>query len=615
MKVQTDVGCTERHSYETRGILLDRAEIASMVGQSYWEQRTFQVFDTSVEGHLLDQGEERDAVLSVLWGLGAAAYETDSRVLVVPIAARPEAGSALMVRFAFDPPASPGDRRRLQIERVAAGAASTPLAVPAAPADYAPSRPGMTFRGFPPAQGLDLADAYFVAYPDEHRALFRWLETAAPKSFDQVVTTRTPGELGDVLHRSVFHVAGTRGGVGLEDLHIDLVSQGAIEPLQSAPAEYRRCDLGDLELERLQARSPAADRLGPVTLSPRISAVERLSVKEAIRQYFGAGARDTEVHALVPVGSRETAMYVVSFGANNAVMVTRVGEAGTGEGQIDTRRVDVRRVHGFPGSTAAPAALWTWWKRRYPGAAGLLHEPAVGLTAAGLIGAMNREVFAGSADRGWFIRNYGVEVLDAAATASRLESTHGVPRDLTGDTCDLDARDLCVLELSLETLSDPEVAQLRGVMVGRKRSSLRRDAQSYQTGDAALLGTTLTEWTGADRQTTVLYFQSLYANDTSLFRGDAAANALPDAVMSVLHELGHAIGDGEGGVRAAFDAWVLDHPQAPPTWYAASAPGTELFPEAFALYHTERHFLCRNYPLLDAWLDRVAKTGPAGSTA
>lgn len=611
MKVDTRAASRqERHSYETRGIALDRAQIAGMAAQSYWEQRTFQAFDTSVEPHLFDEPEQRDAVLSVLWSLDAAECGTAARVLVVPVEARGQAGSALLVRFAFDPPVSPGHRRRLRIERVGEGVASAPVAAPVAPAEYAPSRPGMTFRGFPPAQGLDAADAYFIAHPDEHRALFRWMETAAPRSFAQVVTTQTSGALGAVTHRSVFYVAGARDGTNLGDLRIDLVSEGALEPPQCAPADYDRRDLGDRELERLQDCSTAADRLGPVTLSPSIPAVERLSVKEAVRQYFEAGARDTEIHALVPVGSRETALYVISFDAMNAVAVTRVGEAGTGDGQIDTRRIDVRRVHGFPGSTAAPAALRTWWQRRYPGSTGPSPDPPGGLTAAALIAAMNRKIAAGIVDRAWFERNYGVEVLDAVATAARLESTHGVSRDLTGDTCELDARDLRMLELALETLSDAEVSLLRGVRVGRKTSSLTREAQSYRPGGAALVGTTLTEWVGSGRETTVLYFQPLYGNDASLFRGDTAANALPDAVMNVLHELGHAIADGEG-VRAAFDVWVLDHPQPPPTWYAASAPGTELLPEAFALHHTEPHFLRDHYPLLDAWLDHVAKTGRA----
>lgn len=61
-------------------------------------------------------------------------------------------------------------------------------------------------------QGLDSADAYFIARPDEHRALFRWMETAAPRSFEQVVTTQAREVLGGFPHRSVFHVAGARRG-------------------------------------------------------------------------------------------------------------------------------------------------------------------------------------------------------------------------------------------------------------------------------------------------------------------------------------------------------------------------------------------------------------------
>ena len=588
--------------------MLDRAQIESMAAQSYWEQRTFQAFDTSVEPRLFDDAEERDAILSVLWGLVARTDAAATSVMVVPIAARAHAGAALVVRFGFDPPDGPGHGRRLRIERVCTGTAGS-LAAPAAPAEYVPSQPGMTFRGFPPAPGPDAAEAYFAAHADEHRALFRWMETEAPRAFDQVVTTHARRALGGVMpHQSVFYVVGTHGKAALDDLRIDLVSEGAIAPRQYAPPDYRGRDLGDLELERLQACPTAADRLGFVTMSPSIPAAESLSAKEAVRQYFAAGARDTEVHALVPFGSWETALYVISFGAGNAAEVVRVGNAGTGDGQIDTKRIDVRRVQGFPGSAATPAALWTWWQRRYLGAAEPPPDPAESLSAAILIGVMNRRIAAGMVDRSWFKRNYGVEVLSAAETAARLETTHGVSRELTVDTCEFGATDLCMLELSLQTLTDAELQHLRGVKVGRKTSSLTRDAETYRAGGATLVGTTLTDWVGPDRATTVLYFQHLYGNEASLFRGDSAANALPDAVMSVLHELGHAIGDDDG-IRAAFDAWHRDHPQPGPTWYAKSAPDTELLPEAFALYHVERRFLRDNYPLLCAWLDQFARTG------
>jgi hypothetical protein len=85
--------------------------------------------------------------------------------------------------------------------------------------------------------------------------------------------------------------------------------------------------------------------------------------------------------------------------------------------------------------------------------------------------------------------------------------------------------------------------------------------------------------------------------------------------MSILHELGHALSE-HAGVGPVFRAWVRRNPQTPPTWYAASAVDTELFPEAFALYHTEPAFLRRHDPGLSAWLDELSRTGiPPSSRA
>ena len=596
-----------REPYDTRGIALDRGQIAAMALQSYWEQRTFGAFETSVEPRLSHDAEERDAVLSVLWSVLPGAEVTAPRVMVVPVAARASADSALLYRFSFDPPATRGERSRVQIELVSSGAGSTPWEAPAASSAYAPGRPAMTFSGFPNASGPDRADAYFATHPAEHRALFQWLETAAPPVFDQVLTTSAPGAPGSVTHRSVFHVSGSREGTTLGDLRIDLVSEGVIEPRQSVRPDYRSHDLGDLELERLRTGPAAVDRLGPVTLDARVPAAELLSVKEAIRQYFEAGhARDTEVHTIVPVGASSSALYELSFGEGNAVTVTRIGEAGNGPGQVDVERIDVTRVNGFPGAGASAAALRSWWQRRYP-SGGALGDTPPGTSAAALIGRMNLRVASGIASPGWFDRIYGVATLDAAATAARLVRTHGVPRELTLDTLAFDGTDRLMLELSLETLADGELSRLRGIEVGRKASSVVRTEAGYRAGEAMQCGATLTTTTGVGRQTLVLYFGSLYGNNASLFRGSTAAGALPDVVMTILHELGHALGE-DAGVGAAFHDWIQAHPQTAPTWYAASAPDTELFPEAFALYHTEPDFLRRRYPLLRAWFGELART-------
>jgi hypothetical protein len=623
-----DVGRIWRQPYETRGIPLDRTQIATLAGQSYWEQRTLERYAAAFDPRMNPDPEERDAVLAALWGMNPPATVTTRRMMVVPIAARtlpPAAGQTtpsqapeLLYRFTFEPPATGDPRPRMEIRFIASGASSTPVAAPAAPATYQPTQPAMSFSGFP-SSGTQ-PDDYWAAHPDEHRALFQWMETTAPATFDQVITTETPGPHSTVAHRSVFHVRGSHTGTSLSNLRIDLVSEGTISAAQTVPADYRDRDMGDLELERLRATSrPAANRLGTVTLPSTIPADERLPVKYAIWQYFDSGnARNTEIDILLPVGTgTRRVLYTLVFGAHNNVTVTRIGEAGTGAGMVNMERIDIRRVRGFPGATAATSALRSWWAARYPqGGAPLTPDPpapaqgqpsVAAPTAATLIGEMNQRISAGVANRSWFVQNYGIEVLDAAGTATRLQTAHSVPAAMTTDTIDFDATDLLMLELSLQTLTDTEITHLRGVKLGRKTGSLQRTSSGFQAGAASQYGVTLMDSSGGTMERTVLYFQSLYANNPNLFRGSTAESALPDVTMGMLHELGHAAGY-TAGIEAAFNAWLGQHAQTAPTWYAATA-GSERFPEFYALYHTDPHFLCNRYPQLYTWFDTLATTG------
>jgi hypothetical protein len=411
-------------------------------------------------------------------------------------------------------------------------------------------------------------------------------------------------------------------------LNITLLNEGAFTASvqQTVPTDYRTRDTGDLELETLQARSTAANRLGTVSLPSNLPADERLPVKYTIWQYFTAGnARNTEVDAIVPVGSgTRTVLFSFVFGANNDVTVTRVGEAGTAAGQVDVQRISVSRVNGFPGTSAAPATLRTWWSSRYPQGGALTPAPAAGQTSgtaataptsASLIAEMDQLITAGIANRNWFDQNYGIEVLDAAGTASRLQNAHNVPQNMTSDTVDPSATDLRMLELSLQTLSDNTLSQLRGIKLGRKTASIRRTRRGYRAGSSGQYGLTLMNSSGSTRNVTVLYFQPLYDNNTRLFRGNTAANALPDVTMGMLHELGHAAEEMSPAIETAFRGWLRRNRQAAPTWYAASSR-SEMFPESFALYHTDPHFLCNQSPLLYAWLDELSRTGtPPAATA
>ena len=85
--------------------------------------------------------------------------------------------------------------------------------------------------------------------------------------------------------------------------------------------------------------------------------------------------------------------------------------------------------------------------------------------------------------------------------------------------------------------------------------------------------------------------------------------------MTVVHELGHHVGwsGGSKSVRDAFNAKFVSSgaklKKAPVTWYAASSPGDEFFPEAFAIFETDPEWMQQNLPDMFAWLNTLVTTG------
>ena len=63
------------------------------------------------------------------------------------------------------------------------------------------------------------------------------------------------------------------------------------------------------------------------------------------------------------------------------------------------------------------------------------------------------------------------------------------------------------------------------------------------------------------------------------------------------------------GVKSAFNAFVAAKRIKPMTWYAASNPPSELFPEAFALYQSDPEWLKTNWPDLFTWFEKLSATG------
>lgn len=621
--------------YQTEGTTLDRANIATLTGSNYWVQRTGDRYDFTQSTRMAADSEERSAVLAALWAGNPPATVTAHSERIVPVNARPAptaaAGStppaappALLYRFNFDPPTAPGGKPRLTCEFISSGPSAIPVAAPQPAAGFRPGSLSANSEGFPGARS-----DYFDAHPQEFAQLMSFIAGANP-AFDQVITTETRGATGGATHTSVLHVVrvAATGGASAS-LDVDLVGEQAPLAATSVPADYLTRDASDFEIEQLQRTTiAAADRLGTVTLPAGLTPAEHLAVNHAITSYFSTGSRNTEVDAIVPVGATGTAtvMFTLRFGAANAVTVERIGAVGTGSGMVNTSRIDVRRIAGFPGETAADSALRSWWTARYP-SGGALQTPVPAATPTtgaapaapnntALCAEMNTLISAGIASTAWFSGNYGIEVLGPSAATTRLQNVHHVPvptditeTPLADGTISFPAADLRRIELSLQTASTSVLSALRGVNLIRMTDAITRNGSTWQSGPSSTAGFTVMD--GSERS--ILLFNNFTQSDNTIFRGSSAAAALPDSTQTILHEFGHAA-SFRGGVETTFNAWHAAHPQAAQTWYAASAGG-EVFPEAFALFQTDPHFLCGSAPLLYAWFLEWTSTGtpPAAS--
>jgi hypothetical protein len=526
----------------------------------------------------------------------------------------------LLYRFIFTPPATKGGKPGVACEFIAAGPGAIPAAAPAPAAGFAGKPLTGDAEDFPGTG----RDDYFSKHPDELAQLQSFLASAGA-TFDQMVTLTTTDRAGKVTHQTLVHAVGAPL-TSAAPLTLTFVSETAANSAQTVQSDYHTLDAEDFELEKLRRTSrPAGDRLGQITWPAGMPDSEKLPVKLAIETYFTAPdrpARKTEVDAILPVDATGDALYQLRFGAHNDVTVTRIGAAGTGKDKVDTSRFDVMRINGFPGLTATDAALRAWWTSRYPAASKLISPvpgpppppPTSGAAFptfpnAPLILEMTTKLATEANTAAWFSGNYGITILDGAALATRLTSVHSVPATLLTDTVDFSAGDFKSLELALETMSPADIANLKGVNIGRKTTSFQKVNQTWQAGGPDQYGLSLWASSGGTQSRTTVYFDSIRQSDKLLFRGSTADNALPDSAMNMIHELGHDTGYKDN-IEAAFTTWRAAHmAQAPaPTWYAASG-ATEVFPEYYGLFHTDPHFLCGAAPQVYAWFAELARTG------
>jgi hypothetical protein len=355
-------------------------------------------------------------------------------------------------------------------------------------------------------------------------------------------------------------------------------------------------------------------------------------VKLEIAAHFESGRRDTEVDAIVSLTQpgadplaqpvRRRIYYTFRFQPSGrratTVSVQRIGEEDPrARARVGPRDLEVQRVPGFPAQGTTDQVL-AWCRARYPSVTLQLPPAPRGFTDAQrrqqVINAINAVLRRDAGTPDWFLRNYDITVLDAAAAETRLTDAHGYATEQLDGVKAFTEDELRTLEFALQSMSEHTLRRLRGVRLARQSQAIVRSGRRRFAPRASQSG--LTIWNGRG-DVTVLIFDRAMVGDDLLFLGGTRGTR-PASTMTFAHELGHVVGEARdgGATERAFDRFVATLPRgtrdalrARFTWYAASAPGSELFPEAFALFHQDPEWMERNWPELFAWFRTLSDTG------
>jgi hypothetical protein len=584
----------DRHleEYQTRGIFLDPQEAAKWADLSYWEQKLLQVFAVSADPRLKADPEERDAVLSAVWHIRPSSINIETKVFVlIPRRAGPRS-KLIAYAITFNGKTSSQPKDKIEARFIAEGQAAIAWAAPLARGSL-PQWPRYQFSGFP---HNDIG-RYWAQNPEERDRVANWINSSGAGSFDQVLSTEV--RQGSATRNALFHVKGTKDSAGgTADLIVQYLGPGpalTFDPQQ----DYASRNFADLQIEQLQQEPDLGrrGRLGAVTGLAALPADERLSVKFAIWQYFKSGTRNAEIHAIVPIArASRRVLYILRFLPDNGVNAERIGEEGAGVSLMPLGDLD--RLHGFGGIEADAPGLKAWLQKRYPAIV------IAGTDVEAIKRSFAAEIEVKSGNPAWFKENYGIEILNAEEAKRRLRSAFQRNSQQPAKLKDFTPIELKNLELALGRVSDKLLPALKGLQIARQETSIiaRRLAHAEPAG--------LTLSRGTDHL--ILIFDAANASAGALFLGGRSQGhgprAMPAATMTFTHEIGHVIAQ-QPGVRMGFEKLVRSKDIKPVTWYAASNPQAEFFPEAFALYHCDPEWLTGSRPELFAWFRLLSTEG------
>lgn len=582
--------------YQTQGLVLDEWGMNEWAEARYWEQKLGPLFELAGDPRMGADVAERDAVFATAWQLRPKTITAETKILaIIPRQPTQPQSKDLAYQITFLPRTSGKKIDYLDALFVSEGPGVRPVAVPSPVAGAVPRLPARySYAGFIKSN----VDQYWRDHPEELRSILYWIGTFAPPKFNQILNT-------NVMERGArrpgyFQVSGTKSSSGqIQRLSIAYIGEAApvVSPL---PTQYNVLDVGDLQLEKLQAGvgTPAKAKLGVIKGIAELPADERLPAKYAIWQYFMRGVRNAEVDAIVPIPNKEKrALLTIRFTGNNDVSVQRVGEAKKGTSLV--RIGDVRSVNGFKENSVDATAFAAWLKKRYPAVT------PTGATLSELENSVTAEIQKRGGTPAWFKENYQIEIVPAALARARIPSSFKLDDQQLDGMRDFSPAELQMLEVAIEKMSDRLVSRLKGLQIVRQKASLELIGLSKKLAvdnpsEAGVAGV-------SGKHRLIMIFDSSRTNSDALFVGGLPGGkpeVADTALWPYAHELGHIVSKMPD-VQAAFDSLVRKNNIKSVTWYAASKPKDEFFPEVFALYVCDPEWLKANRPDLFAWLETL----------
>jgi hypothetical protein len=546
--------------FETRGVRMQADQLVRVAGENFWEQALQRDYNLSLDGAALAYmtGASKSEVLSAVWLADIA--PSSSRVVIVDLQ-----GQQRLPILHLRTVRTPAPKQLLEVRLIG-------FALRESPVDFVrvdgPEEDPLVEVQFVRVSGQkDPAKAH-PELTGAACALFSRLPEHQSSVLAVVVA-------GTKLTTSFFTVKRTRDSSPL--VNIDYLSDDTPHLISPAAGCDER-DLADLWLHDTSSATETATAVRVTSLSGLdvVADADQLGVKLAVFEYARMGVHNATVQAVVPVGA----------GTDSAGTVLEFCETTT-PGCVDVCVLSAE--HFTSGSTVllsprlcnlpAPAFVTAWNQ---------LHQADQVTTASAITDAQN--LVRTKLDSGWFRRNYGIEILEGSGAQEWLETTYGLDHVETAGLKTFDADELRGLEVALQEIGPTRVGLLRGVRFVRQTRRLQSavDSNTQQAGFTRQFGDSVT----------VFIYDASRLNEGSLFTG-SVRQVYPPSTPTMVHELGHVL-----AMRSDIGQRFMERfgeSMSPVTWYAASKPATEAFPECLMLYCLQANWLHRRYPEASQW--------------